>query len=414
LKKHLIIIIPVVLLVLLLFGIIISKKKGQTVLEKTDMITMPDPFSYINEKISPSLTIADALQRREIDSSTSYRILLELSKIYNLKNTEPSDSFLIRLDSLRVVHELQFFPDAINIYHVTRDSQGVYSSFIEKRVLKKIIKKASGRISATFQQEVFSKTEINRLLINFSQIFQWDIDFFIDPQPGDEYVILYEILTHPDGSFAQYGNIIMAIFRNETSSKTAYYYIDRSGTGRYYNEKGESFSKEFLKSPLNYKRINELGTGITQTTEVTQKVIGFEKDYSIAFGTPVEATAEGEIIHVGWLPGHPAVNGISGDYGKAIKIRHNNGTETLYSHLSSFEQGIRVGSKIQQKQLIGYVGSTGLSSGNNLHYAIIKDEQVIDPATIENTKSYIISESEMPVFKNEIEKIKETFEKTKE
>jgi hypothetical protein len=237
--------------------------------------------------------------------------------------------------------------------------------------------------------------EGSALPVMFTQIFQWDIDFFIDPQKGDQFRVVYEQYMNGD-KFMRYGNILIAQYSSKNYDKQAYFYTNQAGTSKYYDAEGVSFQKAFLKSPLNYKRISSYFG--KRVNPVTKKVsVHHGVDYAAAYGTPVEAAADGTVIYAGWHKNHT---------GNTVKIRHANGYKTLYGHLSKFGK-YKVGDRVKQHDVIGYVGSTGRSTGNHLHYTIYHHDVPINPLKLNNVSGPPVPENEMEQFKQEVARLKQ-------
>ena len=363
----------------------------------------PDPFVYKHGSLQKGETLANALKNKEINNGEVYTLVNKLNSIFNLRKSHPADSFLVKLDTTGVVRELQYFPDNIHTYRVIRDTSGDFFTKIDTLKLTKVIKRCDGVIESSLYQAMINQGEGAALPVMFSQIFQWDIDFFIDPQKGDEFHLVYEQYVH-DGKFVKYGDILVAQYKSGNYDNIAYRYKNKKGFVKYYNEKGESFQKAFLKSPLNYKRITSYFGN--RFHPIRKKPIFHNGvDYAAAYGTPVEAVADGTVVHVGWKGGHPTVNGRKGGYGKTVIIRHANGYKTLYGHLSGYGKGIRVGTKVKQHRIIGYVGSTGLSTGNHLHYTIYHHGKPINPLRLKNVAGPPVPKTEMEKFKTIVDSL---------
>lgn len=206
------------------------------------------------------------------------------------------------------------------------------------------------------------------LVLNLADLFASEVDFFTDIQQGDKFRILYEkryCQGRPLGS----GRIFAAEFVNKGETFEAYYYKDSEGKGGYYDSKGHSKKKMFLATPLQYRRISShfSKSRLHPILKIRRPHLGV--DYSAAKGTPVETVATGTIEFVGW----------KGGYGNTILIKHNKQYTTLYAHLSKFADGLKKGQKVQQGDLIGYVGSTGLSTGPHLDFRLSKNGEYVDP-----------------------------------
>jgi len=366
-----------------------------------------DPYIYKTGVLEEGETLANALMDEGLDNGLVYKLVNKLDSLYDLRRAHPNDSFTVKLDTLNVIHELSFRPNQIHNYRVIKDTSDVFYSQIDTLKLVAKISVSEGEIESSLWQGMSDKGIDAATIVMFTQIFQWDIDFFIDPQIGDKFHVVYEKNMDVDGNFVKSGDIIAAKYSSKNYSDTAYRYTNNKNKTRYYDSKGKCIQKAFLKSPLNYKRITSyFGSRYHPIAKKTRFHNGV--DYAASYGTPVEASADGTIIHRGWKGGHPTVNGKKGGYGNTIMIRHGNGYKTLYGHLSSYGK-YRVGDRVKQHDIIGYVGSTGLSTGNHLHYTIYLHNKAINPLKLKNVSGPPIPKNEMDEFISSIESLQRYF-----
>ena len=210
------------------------------------------------------------------------------------------------------------------------------------------------------------------IILEMARIFGWDIDFTSSVQTGDDFIVVYEE-RYRGGEQANPGKILTAQFTNAGKDFFTFYYKDPLGYAEYYNEEGREMRRQFLRSPLDYKRITS-GFSYSRfhpilNTFTTHRAV----DYAAAAGTPVSATAAGTVNYVGWKGGN----------GQYVGIRHANGYSTGYAHLSAYAKGIYAGAKVKQNQVVGFVGSTGLSTGPHLHYELLKNGVLINPLAMD-------------------------------
>ncbi|MBC8415480.1 MAG: M23 family metallopeptidase [Candidatus Cloacimonetes bacterium] len=363
-----------------------------------------DPFIYLSGSLQEGETLANALIDEGIENATVYKFVNKMDSIYNLRRAQPADSFVVRLDTLDVMHELIYIPDKIHTYRVIRDTADVFLTQIDTLKLVKEIDTFEGVMESSLWNAVIDGGEGPALAVMMSQIFQWDIDFFIDPQKGNSFTLAFEQYKTESGEFIKYGEILVAQYTSRNYDNIAYRYTNNKGISKYYDENGKSFQKAFLKSPLNYRRISSY-FGMRRHPITKKSWMHNGVDYAAAYGTPVEASADGTIIHGGWKGGHPSVNGRTGGYGKTIIIRHANGYKTLYGHLSSYGK-YKVGNKVKQHDIIGYVGSTGLSTGNHLHYTIYQYEKAINPLRLKNVSGPPVPKGEMELFQIHVDSLR--------
>jgi murein DD-endopeptidase MepM/ murein hydrolase activator NlpD len=204
--------------------------------------------------------------------------------------------------------------------------------------------------------------EKDSLIMDFADLFAWEIDFHVDPQPGDRFDLVVEKYFTGD-VFVRYGRILYAEYRREARTHQAVFFEGVGKRGDYFTPQGESLRKALLRSPLKFTRIS---SGYSRSRR--HPILGGYRphlgvDYAAPKGTPVWAVADGTVISCGW----------NGGYGKQVVLRHAKGYQSMYGHLSGYGPGISKGKAVHQKQIIGYVGSTGLSTGPHLDFRLLQN-----------------------------------------
>ena len=209
----------------------------------------------------------------------------------------------------------------------------------------------------------------DKTIIELAEIFAWDINFALEIREGDEFKVLYEEY-YSDGEFIKPGKILIAYFKNQNNDYWGVFYKDQDNNIDYYDLSGNNLRKQFLKSPLRYKYISSYYSlhrfHPVWNVYTTHRAI----DFAAPCGTPISAAGDGTIIFVGWK------NNV---YGRTIEISHNGIYRTRYGHLSAYARGIQNGSRVSQGQTIGFVGTSGTSTGCHLDYAMSKYNQFINP-----------------------------------
>jgi murein DD-endopeptidase MepM/ murein hydrolase activator NlpD len=248
------------------------------------------------------------------------------------------------------------------IYEIEKDSEG-YIAQRKKVPLETRLVKVVGEIRSSLFEAMDVAGEQDPLTIAFAEILAWEIDFYKDVREGDRFKVVVEKIYKED-QFIQYGAIhALEYQRGEKIIRGIRY---KEG---YYNEKGISLRKAFLKVPLRFNRISSKFSQARKHPILGGLRPHLGVDYAAPPGTPIWAVADGTVTSCGW----------NGGFGNQVIIRHMNGYITYYGHLSGFGPGIRSGIRVRQKQVIGYVGSTGLSTGPHLDYRLAKDSQFRNP-----------------------------------
>ena len=224
--------------------------------------------------------------------------------------------------------------------------------------------------------------------LELADIFSGDIDFATDIREGDSFSVVYEKRSL-NGKDAGQGNVLAARFTNDGKTFEAFRYKDA-----FYDAGGNSLARQFLKSPLNYAKITS-GFSYKRTNPVTKQVTPHRAiDYAASAGTPVIATADGTV----------SLSGSKGDLGITVELKHGSAM-TQYAHLSSVAKGVKKGADVSQGDVIGYVGSTGISTGPHLQYAMFENDSPVNPLTVEAPRDDSVPTEE----KAEFEKVKTTY-----
>jgi murein DD-endopeptidase MepM/ murein hydrolase activator NlpD len=229
------------------------------------------------------------------------------------------------------------------------------------------IKTAQGVIETSMWEAAIAQGIDERAIIFFADAFQWLVDFAWQVRVDDSFKFIYEE-RYLEGEYIMPGKILAGKFVNEGKELYAFYYEETEDKKGYFDETGESAEREFLKAPLSFKYISSgFTTGLRYIQAFNISTGHRAVDYAASLGTPVRSVGEGTIVYAGW----------NGAYGRQITVRHNSTYTTNYAHLSGF--AVKYGQKVSQGQTIGYVGSTGLSTGPHLHYELVKYGTKINP-----------------------------------
>ena len=230
-------------------------------------------------------------------------------------------------------------------------------------------------------------------IMEMADIFGGVIDFILDPREGDNFSIVYEE-KYLDGDFIGNGEIVAAQFTNQGSQYTAFRYESEDGEVGYYNPEGENMRKAFLRTPLDVFRISS-NFNLSRKHPILNTIRAHRgTDYAAPRGTPVRATSDGVVT---WAARN-------GSFGKLIVIQHNGQFETKYAHLNDYAPGLKKGTRVRQGEVIGYVGTTGGSTGPHLHYEFLVNGEHKDPAKMldQMPKANSLDPSELPRFRSHI------------
>jgi len=238
------------------------------------------------------------------------------------------------------------------------------------------------------------------VVLSFSDIFSYDVDFFTEVRQGDAFQILFE-KQYRRGEYLGPGRVLAASYTNEGRRLTAYYYANGRGEGGYYNENGQALKKMFLKSPLRYRRISSYFSRSRYHPILKIRRPHLGVDYAAPTGTPVETVGDGVVTFVGW----------KGGYGRFVQIKHGQGYTTSYAHLSRYAKGIKTGRRVRQGDLVGHVGASGLATGPHLDFRVKHNGHFIDPLSIKQTPAPPIKAGEKKAFLARVQEVRAVMER---
>ncbi|MFW6159628.1 MAG: M23 family metallopeptidase [Acidobacteriota bacterium] len=330
----------------------------------------PSPPPLIEKKIivEKGQTISDILLNEGFLPGDVHRMRQEVKSVYDLARIMAGHEMNLYFNQEREFISLKYIIDKESFIQIDSTENGFEASLfpLPYEIQIQVI---FGEIRDSLIQTMAEKGESDLLALNLAEIFSWDIDFYSDIRAGDSFKILFE-KRYLYGNFVGHGKILAAEFTNQGKTFQAFHYTyPDTGESDYFTYEGQSLRKEFLKSPIQFARITSRfsRSRLHPIRKVYRPHYGV--DYAARVGTPVQATADGTVTFVGW----------NGAAGRMIRIRHRNDYETMYFHLRNYAQGIRQGGRVKAGQTIGYVGSSGESTGPHLDYRIKYKGKYINP-----------------------------------
>jgi murein DD-endopeptidase MepM/ murein hydrolase activator NlpD len=254
---------------------------------------------------------------------------------------------------------------------VDRQADDSFAARVEARPLEPRLSAFSGTIETSLFETARANGMPVSAVVELIRLFSFDVDFQREIQPGDRFEVIYDSFYDDSGTFAKTGPLTYAAMELSGKRLEFYHFVMPDGSDDHFDAKGRSVRRALLKTPVDGARISS-GFGMRK-----HPIQGYNKmhrgvDFAAPRGTPIYAAGKGVIERIG----------PNGGYGKYIRIRHNSTYDTAYAHLNGFAKGVKRGTRVQQGQVIGYVGSTGRSTGPHLHYEILVDNKQVDPRTI--------------------------------
>jgi murein DD-endopeptidase MepM/ murein hydrolase activator NlpD len=321
-----------------------------------------------------------------------HELVLDVAKDFksiDCKSLLPGDSLIVNYDSLGQVAEIRVIRDIIDTYVVECCSTGLVARK-DQIELRRELTHIKGQIQSSLYETLLNMGESPKLVVMIADIFAWDIDFYAETRHGDEFSLLVEKCYKGD-ELIDYGRMICGYYNGDyVGEKWALYYKDADGREDYYDAKGNSLRRAFLRSPLSYSRVSSYFSNrrFHPILRIYRPHHGV--DYAAPTGTPVSSIGDGTVIYAGWKSG----------YGKYVQIRHRNGYVSGYGHFSKIR--VRKGAFVKQGQVIGNVGMTGLATGPHLHFEILKDGRFVNPLRVYIPPAEPLKEKFKPDFFQEV------------
>ncbi len=335
-----------------------------------------EPSVVIEGSIPAGGTLASALASQQIGASTVHVIATEMAPVFNFRYARAGDRYRLEKAEDGRLLSFRYSRSDLERYDLARDGDAWLATRHEP-VFVRARTRIAGIVSTSLYDAIEALGERTSLARDFANIFAWDVDFSRGAQPGDAFSIVYErlMLQGEDGaedSYVRPGRILAARYTTRGDEFRAVYFEHDESRGGYYRPDGSAVERHFLRAPLQYSRISSQFSmsRMHPILKVRRPHPGI--DYAAPRGTPVWSVADGVVVHRGY----------TGGYGHLVKVRHANGYVTYYGHLSRYEAGVDVGDRVHQKQVIGYVGATGLATGPHLDYRIRKDGRFVNPSTL--------------------------------
>lgn len=347
----------------------------------------PEKYSaVINYTVSTGDIPADIFSAQgKLDANDTIALLLAARDIYDLTNLKIGKNLRFYFENENRASRIEYDRDTERVIIIERTGNN-FSAREEKINYTVTQEIARGTIDNFFYADALEAGLAESTVLEVGDIFSFDIDFTTEIQAGDTFSIIYE-KRQRDGQNGPDGKILAGKFVNAGASFYAYYF-ENDGNGGYYDANGRVLERQFLKAPLSYRHISSGFTG-ARMHPITRKISAhYQIDYAAPSGTPVVASARGTVASAGW----------EGGWGNMIRLTHDNGYTTHYGHLRAFAKGLRAGESVSRGQIIGYVGSTGWSTGPHLDYGVKLNGVPINPLKMDLPKGVPLSTEKMPEF----------------
>jgi murein DD-endopeptidase MepM/ murein hydrolase activator NlpD len=352
-------------------------------------------YIEIEHKIVKGETFDKILNRYQVPDDEIKNIKKNLPKKINLNNLKTNQVIKFTIDQTESKKIINF------IYPISRTKKVQLirnldsDKFKKKEIITSLEKKIIFKEGKILQSLYKTATDLDikpNVITEFARLYGFQVDFQRDIRKNDSFQIIYEVFESENNKIYETGNIIFANLKLREQNNSLYYF-DKKNSAGHYDKNGKSVKKALMKTPIN-------GAQLSSSFGMRKHPIdGYNKmhrgtDFAAAKGTPIMASGDGAIVRAKWCGGG----------GNCIKIKHNSTYFTVYAHMSKFSRGIKKGVRVKQGQIIGYVGSTGKSTGPHLHYEVIENGKKINSQKLKLPSGKILTGKEREIF--EIQKLK--------
>jgi len=384
-----------------------EKEQSKQIKESLKNIYLQKTIKEITNNLEPRYTTVNYISKSgdtyeniidnlNIKKNEKKILLNTILREKSLKILKINQKFTFKFDHLSnlKISEFKIETDSKNevIFYKSINENIFLSKKIEKNFIKKLVYKETIITNSLYNSAINLGIKPN-IIIEFARLYGFQVDFQRDIWKNDSFQIIYEEYVDGSNKLVDTGDIIFANLNLQNSDLQLYKYEYEKNKIDYFDENGKSIKKTLMKTPINGARLS------SSFGKRKHPILGYTKmhlgtDFAAPKGTPIMASGDGKIIKAGWCGGG----------GNCVKIKHNSTYQTVYAHMSKFGRGIKKGARVKQGQIIGYVGSTGLSTGPHLHYEVIENGRKINSQKLKLPSGKILKGEERKKF--EVNKIK--------
>lgn len=343
-----------------------------------------------NVKVRSGDTLMSVMLSAGIARSDAHQAVSALRSVYDPKDLRVGQQVRLTLSPEDTLEEVILDPSVVRRIAVRRDGGDVFRAFETEKTLTRETRHAAGRITSSLYKAAVKQGVPLPVLEDLMRIYSWGIDFQREIQPNDEFEITYERFVDEYGDFVRHGEVLFAALSLSGDKRTLYRFEIEPGIIDYFDENGKSAKRALMRTPINGARLS------SRFGKRRHPILGYTKmhrgvDFAAAPGTPIYAAGDGVVEY----------RGRNGGYGNYLRIRHSGRYSTAYAHMKGFARGVKTGGRVRQGQVIGYVGSTGRSTGPHLHYEILSNGRQVNPLAVKMPSGRQLSTKAMARFQAE-------------
>ncbi len=355
----------------------------------------PEEYATISGELQSGDTLSDALRRSGIGEPVRSQIIGALSGRLDFRTLRPRDRFTAILDGNGELAEYRYEAGPLEIYRVWRNGDNELLAEQASVNLERRTKQISGEVTSSLFAAFEPLGESSRLVYSFADIFASHIDFNVEVRAGDRFALVFE-KYFKNGEFVGYGRLLNARYqRADGELFEAFSYQSKTTPASYFDREGNELGASFLRSPVPMARVTSGFTYRRKHPILDVVRPHLAVDLAAPTGTPVISTADGRV----------AFRAMNGGNGNMVIIDHGNGYRSVYAHLSGFRRGLQVGDRVRQKDIIGYVGATGLATGPHVCYRIQENGRYVDPLGLKFKPRSVLEGAELAALHDQIDQL---------
>lgn len=331
-------------------------------------------------------SLGPLLQKNGFEPGQAYEVTEVFKEVYDPRKLKAGQKFNLYYEDDSFSH-LTYKPSLEKTIYISRQDDGTLGAHDITAEFKMETVSVKASIENSIYLDAVNMGAPDKVIIQFANIYEYSVDFQRDIQPGDEFEMFFEVARDNKGNIVKAGNLLYTSFSPRGKKMDYYLFADSKDRENFYDADGKTAKRKLRATPINGARLS------SSYGKRRHPILGYRKmhtgvDFAARTGTPIMAAGSGTV----------EVAGRNGGYGNYIRIRHTDGYKTAYAHLSKFANGVRSGKYVTQDQIIGYVGSTGRSTGPHLHYEVHHHGKKINPRRLSQLSGKPLSSSEMPAF----------------
>lgn len=355
----------------------------------------PERYTAISARLGANQTVAQALFKLDVDGADVRAVVAALKGLFPFHRARPGDQLRVeRREGESAVQRFSYRQGPADEWLVERLPDGTLRGTKRPVELTTEVVRVAATIESSLYETLQRSGEDPDLAVLAADVLAWDVDFYQDVRSGDRMRLVVEKVL-ADGKLLRYGEVLAAEYDGAAvGRKRLFRYTAPDGQTSYFDDEGQSARRGFLRSPLKYANIT------SRYGNRRHPVLGYNRahegvDYGAPTGTPIWAVGDGQVKQAGW----------NGGCGRSVTLRHRNGYETVYCHLSGL--AVSTGKSVSQKQVLGWVGSTGLATGPHLHYAVKRGGAFMNPLQLKVPRDAPVPEKWLPDFREKIAPLRE-------